>query len=851
LKTYLLQSAAIAALACTMAQTARADEPAPVDAAAVSNQLDKIVVTRPIVVAQATAPTAPTIVAQVAPPAVVVQAGAAAPAAAPRAMALDTAPEQIVVTATRRETFLQDTPIAISAVSTDELDKRHVESLIDLANGQLPYLRVATFEARQSALTVGIRGIVPFDANQTARDQGVGIYLDGVYLGRQQGLNTALLDIERIEVLRGPQGTLFGRNTEGGAVSLITKAPSGVFGLRVEGGIGNYGAYESAFHLDLPKYANFSVKVDALIDHQDATVSNPLAGQTGWNYFNRYGGRVAARWTPVAGFTADFAFDTGVDQNTPFYSQLVNYNANHKTVGVYDLTTNRLVAPGSSAGAPTCGTCIAPLSPLVQVHADDRQKVAEIGVPQQPSLDKTNGFTSTLSYEISDALALKSITAWRGVSTDQWDNSGGPHRTIYAPNANFSRYSLSMLQQHQFSQELQAVGSIPEFDYAVGLYYFNEHASEKAATPSTNKWNATGTGYTINSESVIPPITSGNQGWDPNSWFVQRSSRAEAESYSAFGQVTWTPASFDALHLTGGARYTHDKRDGVLFTVINQPTNFLFTFKDDRIDPMATVAYDVTQDVNVYFTYATGFRAGGANDRSQTFTAFGPESVKSYEIGAKTEWLDHRVRLNVAGYLMDRKNTQTDFDNVDTNPNSPTFNLHTEETRNASGTSNIRGVEADLTIRLTDELTVGASYAYTHVKIPPTPNPFLNNVLFPVVVVFTPPNAGSVFADYEMPLGSGGMSARFHLDANYGDATYSFQGEPTVKTQSSFIVNGRIALADIPLGSFQSMTLSVWSRNLFNETHIYRRSAANANVLGDYANFNPPRTFGIQGEVRF
>src|SRR6185503_10184626 len=116
--------------------------------------------------------------------------------------------------------------------------------------------RVATFEARQSALTVGIRGIVPFDANQTARDQGVGIYLDGVYLGRQQGLNTALLDIERIEVLRGPQGTLFGRNTEGGAVSIITRGPSDVFGGRVDIGIGNFGRYNADVHLDLPAVAN-------------------------------------------------------------------------------------------------------------------------------------------------------------------------------------------------------------------------------------------------------------------------------------------------------------------------------------------------------------------------------------------------------------------------------------------------------------------------------------------------------------------------------------------------------------------------------------------------------------------
>src|SRR5262249_17255637 len=151
---------------------------------------------------------------------------------------------------------------------------------------------------------------------------------------------------------------------------------------------------------------------------------------------------------------------------------LVNYNPQNRTIGVYDLTTNRLVAPGSAIGAPTCSTCIAPLSPLVRVRPD-RQDEAEIGVPQQASVDKTDGFMSTLAYDVAAELTLKSITAWRGVSTDQWDNSGGAHRTIYAPNANFSRYSLSMLRQHQFSEELQAIGSIPQLDYAVGFYYFH------------------------------------------------------------------------------------------------------------------------------------------------------------------------------------------------------------------------------------------------------------------------------------------------------------------------------------------------------------------------------------------
>jgi iron complex outermembrane receptor protein len=760
--------------------------------------------------------------------------------------------DDIVVTATKRETNLQTTPIAISVVDAQIVRDRHVQSLYDLADGAVPSLRIATFEARQSALTVGIRGIVPFDANQTARDQGVGVYIDGVYLGRQQGLNAALFDVARIEVLRGPQGTLFGRNSEGGAVSIVTKVPTGEFGGRVVAGVGNFGQYNGELHLDLPAVANVAVKLDALIQHQDATLDNPLAGQTGWNFYNRIGGRVSARWTPFDGFTADLSFDSGKDENTPFYSQLLNYNPLGRTVGVYDPTTNRLVAPGSPAGAATCTSCIAPLSPLVVVSGDRRMNAADIGVPQQPSVDRSSGFTGILKYKVLPELELRSITAWRKVSTRQWDNSGGAHRTIFAPNANFSRYSLSELFQHQFSQEFQAVGRIPHVDYVAGFYYFNEDVSEAAATPSSNRWNATGTGYTINSPIVFGTITSANQGWDRSSWFVQRDSHATADSYAAFGQFTWTPAGLEIFHLTAGARYTHDSRDGVLTMVQNKPTNFIFHYSRGRIDPLVTAALDVSRDVHVYAKYATGFRAGGANDRSQTFTAFGPESVQSYEVGAKIDFLDHRARLNVAAYLMNRKGTQTDFDNVDTNPASPTFNLHTEETRNAPGISKIRGIEADLTVRPVDNLTLGASYAYTYTKVPPTPNPFLpGNPLLQVFVVFTPRHAASGFVDYQLPAGFGEARFRLHLDANYAGSQYSFQAEP-VKTDSSFIVNGRVALAEIPMNdSGITATVALWGRNLLNETHIYRRSAANAAILGDYGNFNPPRTFGIEGIVDF
>jgi iron complex outermembrane recepter protein len=339
---------------------------------------------------------------------------------------------------------------------------------------------------------------------------------------------------------------------------------------------------------------------------------------------------------------------------------------------------------------------------------------------------------------------------------------------------------------------------------------------------------------------------------------VQRASQARARSYAAYGQVTWSPV--DILHVTVGGRYTNDKRDGTLYTVSNVSTPWTLHFRNNRFDPMATIAADLTPDVHVYARYATGYRAGGANDRSSDFRAFGPEAVKSYELGAHMDLLQHHVRLNVAGYIMDRTGTQIDFDFVDTNvflpgtttPN-PTFNLHTENTANAPGVSKIRGLEADLTIRVTENLTLGGSYAYTYTNIPLTPNVNpgpLFGVPTQVFVVYTPRNAVSGSIDWHSPLSDNGTALQIHLDAAYADPQYSFQNE-TVKTDSSFVVNGRIAIADIPMVTGAHVTFSLWSRNLLNETHIYRRSGANDAVLGDYGNFNPPRTFGGEVAVRF
>ncbi len=817
---------------------------------------------------------------------------------------------EIIVTATKRETNLQRTPISISVMGAETIRERKVQSLLDLADGGVPSLRVATFEARQSALTIGIRGIVPLDANQPAREQGVGIYIDGVYLGRQHGLNTALFDVERIEVLKGPQGTLFGRNTEGGALSMVSKAPSGKLAGRIEGGFGNLGAYNGGVHLDLPEVAGFSVKLDGVIAHQDAVTANPLAGQSGFGYYHRKGGRAAVRWKPTDTITNDFAYDVARDENTPFYSQLLNYNPNGCLSGGSN-TAPLAIPPGSACVTPgtaftrSQGT-IRSLLPGVVVNGTTLMRTADIGVPQQVSVDKTHGFTNTFKWKIAPEIEFRSITAWRGVDVQQFDNSGGAHRvpvvnltascTAAAPCA-FSRYSNADLRQRQFSQEFQAVGSIGSVDYVAGLYYFTEHVSDDAATPNSVGAVATLSGTTVVGATyvTIPFCTATTPlfvGTAVNGCSIDRASEVYTHSYAGYGQATWNAT--EALHITIGGRYTKDTKRGVLHFSRNinydDPANAATVVRNGyapldkswtRFNPTATIAYDFSQSVHGYAKYATGYRAGGASSRTSNYQAFNPEDVKSYEVGLKADFWDRRARFNIAGYIMQRKDSQVDLSTIQP---TATGNFNNLVTFNAPGTTKIRGIEADLTVKPVDGLTLNASYAYTYTDIPLVPVTYREftsggvatgnstTVLQKFFVVFTPRNAASGSIDYELPI-QGDTRIKFHLDANYGQATQTFDQFAT-KADSSFIVNGRVSLLDIALGgSATKLTVSAWSRNLFNEQHVYRRDPSNSvpavqttaaagvpnvlvignngGILGNYGNFNVPRTFGMDATLKF
>lgn len=707
--------------------------------------------------------------------------------------------DEIVVTATKTATNLQETPIAISVLDDKGLADRQVKSLLDLNDGSVPGLTIATFEARQSALTIGIRGIVPLDANQPAREQGVGVYVDGVYFGRQHGLNAALLDVQRIEVLKGPQGTLFGRNTEGGALNIITKKPKGIYEIDTNLSYGNYNSYNADTHINLPMFANIATKVDFVTQHQDATLKNPLQGQRGWNYYDRQGLKFTGEYSPSEVLTATYSYDYGNDNNTPYYSQLLNYNPNGLVVG-------------NATGQ------IKPLPTIVVVNGKTRMDVADIGVPQQDSVDKTDGHTLTVSYKFGDQ-EFRSITAKRSVYASQWDNSGGAHRVpVNVPNGVFSRYSLATLDQTQNSQEFQLLGKITDHTkYVSGLYYFTETASDDAATPSTNKWDATMTTYTIND---LTNTLIGNRSLD-------RQSRADSKSYAAFGQVVYSP--FEKIDVTLGGRYTKDDKSGKLTKVSNISTDFTYEQKTSRFNPLAIVAYKVNDNINTYVKYATGYRSGGASSRSITYRSFGPEDNKSYELGVKSEF--DNVRVNVAAYKMDRTGSQIDFSNVQFDPVTKSTR-NTLETINAPGTTKIKGLEIETQYSPVKNLLLSASYTYTDTNVPETLNPFTNKVQ-PVFIVFTPKNVYNVAIDYTI------KSLSLHIDANHMDATQTFDQYDT-KNDSSNIVNAKIGYQ-----MSNNIKLSAFARNLTNEAHVYRRDPSNANTLGYYGNFNAPRIVGL------
>lgn len=716
--------------------------------------------------------------------------------------------DQVVVTAQKRVTNLQQTPISVSVADAEALKDRKIISLGNLADGAIPSLRVTPFATRSSALNIGIRGIgAAADANQPARDAGVGVYVDGVFLGRSQGLGAMLYDVERIEVLKGPQGTLFGRNTEGGAISIVTRQPTGELGGSVTAGVSNYGGYNTGLHLDLPNVGEVSFKLDAVQAKRDGTTDNPMPGQKDFNAYSKRGGRLSALWQPSAGFSALYAYDDAYDATTPYHTQVL-------VAGPY-------ASPLQKAGAST-----------------DRRDSAILGGPQRPNVGRTDGHLLNLSWELSDALTLKSISSYRELEQGQFDMGLIDAISTYSGAGRpFARYSLAQVYQHQYSQEFQLIGNTAQVEYLAGAFYYHEAAGDNAQTPNMLVWGPGGNSYTLN--PATNPL-------DLRKVTIDRASKAWTDSLGLFGQATWTPASLERLHLTAGGRFTRDDKNGRLYIVNGASTGLRFDDAWSRFDPMVNIAYDLGAQAMVYAKYSTGFKAGGANSRSTNYTAFDPEEVTAYELGLKSQFWDSRARFNLALFDATVEHKQVDF-TLPFDPNSGVTRT-TAVTTNALGKVQSRGAELEFSLMPVENLTLRLSHAYTDIDALRTVDPFGAGVQVTVQPLLAPKNASSLAVDYLVPLANA-SALKFHLDGNWSDGFYTSEYDQTL-TDRSTVVNARVALVDVPMGSGGATAeFSLWSRNLLDEQHLFYK--LNSAALGQTGIFNDPRTFGLDVTVHF
>lgn len=670
--------------------------------------------------------------------------------------------EEVMVTAQKKAESLQDTPIAIAAFNEDALETIRVTDVVDL-RGNAPSLNISYFAADRAAPLLFIRGMGSIDV-QTTKDSAVGLYLDGVSLGRVSGLATDIADLERIEVLRGPQGTLYGRNTTGGAINFITRKPDEELGVKLQVSAGNYDFIEARAMVNVPITDSLFIKGSYMASERDGWVENLSSEPNQADYFedDKDAGNIAVRWLPGDNFTIDYAYDfSNMDYGNAFY-QITN---------------------GESV---------------------KRQDETDQQFGLSPSESEVSGHNLTMAWELG-SVTLKSITGYR-----ELDNS-------LAQNYIANFYQENQVDQEQFSQEFQAIGNIGNrFEYVAGLYYYDEESTEDQQTNMT-PWF----GY-------IWPGVSGYDGWSVD---------AESTSMAIYGQGTWTPAILDdRMRLTLGMRYTEDERKATkaylrdLFTGPNIPPLVLVGDNDfDNFSPSLTVDYAFSDNVNGYAKVVSGYRAGGFNTRStvEGFPAgFEPEEVTSYELGMKSDLWNNRLRLNIAAYYNEYEDLQID----QVRPG-----IIFTDTLN-TGEATIKGAEVELTVLLTEGLTLDAFYAYTDAEF----DEFLDNgedLSDVKKMPYAPRNGSKVALNYQLPVSYGQYS--FYLDYQYQGKTYSGPNNNT-DNDSYGIWNARVQLAELAVFS-GDMKLAVWGKNLDDEEYTMATSDLGA-VSSIYGT---PRSYGV------
>lgn len=509
--------------------------------------------------------------------------------------------EEIIVTARRTAESLQEVPASVSAFSEQQMERLAATDATGL-QGAVPNLNVVQGRGSSNATNIYIRGVGQPDALQTF-DPAVGFYVDGVYYSRIRGTQMELFDIERVEVLRGPQGTLYGKNTIGGAYSVITRQPGqdprGLFQVTV----GDYGQLESRIAASGPLSDTFAVGAALFGAARDGYVTNPVTGEE-YNNRNVWGGRVQTAWDVTPSFRLDFSGDYTEEDNALTMGQ----------------PTNTLT--------DILGT---PLYPVASPHPEfDFTAQATPGLPNSSILEHY-GFSMRANWELSPNLTLRSITAYRDLSyTDYIDIDATPLQLGDV---------LVDVAQDQISQEFQAIWESDRWTIVGGLFYLKENvrSHQEAYADDLLGWFF---GFPTFTRTIDDDL--------------------ETTSIAAYANVTYDIT--DRLSVSGGLRYTEEEKDyfrttstfssNPIFTAdpaVGSPMNRSHTWDD--LSGLVSLDYRAADNILLYGRIAQGFKSGGFNGRANNpgeDAPYAPETVISYELGMKSDWFNNTLRANLA-----------------------------------------------------------------------------------------------------------------------------------------------------------------------------------------------------------
>ena len=544
-----------------------------------------------------------------------------------------TSVDEVIVTARRTEENVQQVPGAVSAFSAKALERLQAQDTTGL-QGAVPNLNIVQGRGSSNATNIYLRGVGQPDALQTF-DPAVGVYIDDVYLSRIRGAQMDLLDLERVEVLRGPQGTLYGKNTIGGALKLVTLKPSQDFRAMASIAAGNYGMFEGRASVSGPVSDTVAIGLTGLFSEHDGYVQDRFNSRE-YNDKHTWGLRGALAWTPSDNLRVDISAD---------------YSADDAALNV---------------GQPVNGLTTLFGAPLLAVPSPDHWNWTAATTPTLPNSTQLRhwGVGGTITYDISDNLTFKSITAYRNLQTDDYVD-------IDATQLEVGDVFVGV-DQDQTSQEFQLLYSSENWNVVAGAYYLRENITSHQEAYADDLIGLFPNPYPL---GPLTPTT------------FTRYIDDDLQTTSWAGYLNGSYRFSNGLGLSAGIRYTSETKDyaRATYTVSNNAAftsvaPFPFVGDDTWNDwsPMVSLDYQIDDDRMIYAKISRGFKSGGFNGRANSAaerTEYQPEVATTYEIGLKSSWFDRSLRLNLAAFINEYDDFQARVSSIEIVGGIPTPQL--------------------------------------------------------------------------------------------------------------------------------------------------------------------------------